>query len=105
MANSPTSRTLKLLRDRGYRCAVVEQTIPKTFIKRDLYGCWDILAIRDGETMAVQVTSGSNLSHRAKKIAEAESTPEVRKCGWTLMIHGWRKNSKGKWVVREVDVS
>ena len=59
------------------------------------FGCWDVLAIRDGETIAVQTTSRSNVSSRAKKIAEAESTPHLRRAGWKLVIHGWDKGRKG----------
>lgn len=102
---SPTARTLQVLRQRGYRCQVVEQTIPKTFIKRDLWGLWDILAIRGKETLAVQVTSGSNVAARIRKIEESEALPECREAGWSLAVHGWKKNSQGKWTCREIDIS
>ncbi len=102
---TPTARTLAELRKRGYRCQVVEQTIPHTFIKRDLFGMFDVLAIKGPETLAVQVTSGSNVSARAKKIAESEAIGDVRAAGWVLSIHGWRKAANGRWQLREVDVS
>ena len=102
---TPTARTLQELRKRGYRCQVVEQTIPKTFIKRDLWGLWDVLAIRDAETLAVQVTSGSNVAARLQKIAESEAVADCRKAGWSLAVHGWRKASNGRWTLREIDVS
>lgn len=103
---SPTARSLKLLRSRGYLAGVVEQTVPKTFIKRDLYGFIDILAIHPdtGETLAVQTTSADNVSHRARKIGDHENLPTVRAAGWTLHIHGWRK-VKNRWKCREVDCS
>jgi len=67
---SPTARSLKLLRERGYLAGVVEQTVPQTFIKRDLFGFIDILAVHPetGETLAIQATSGSNASARIYKI-------------------------------------
>lgn len=102
---SPTARTLQLLRERGYRCQVVEQTIPKTFIKRDLFSLWDVLAIRDSETLAVQVTSGSNVAARLQKISESEAIADCRKAGWSLAVHGWRKAANGRWTLREIDVS
>lgn len=102
---TPTARTLAELRKRGYRCQVVEQTIPHTFIKRDLFGLFDVLAIKGPETLAVQVTSGSNVAARAKKIAESEAIGDVRAAGWALAIHGWRLAANGRWVLREVDVS
>lgn len=106
IAASPTSRSLKLLRDRGYVAAVVEQTVPKTFIKRDLFGLWDILAVHPdtGEVLAVQTTSASHVSHRLRKIEDHEHLPLVRSAGWTLHVHGWRK-VKNRWKCREVDVS
>lgn len=102
---TPTARTLQELRKRGYRCQVVEQTIPKTFIKRDLFGLVDVLAIRENETLAVQVTSGSNVAARLTKIAESEAIGDIRKAGWAFHIHGWRKAANGRWVLREIDVS
>lgn len=73
--------------------------------KNDLFQCWDVLAIKDEETIAVQVTSRANVSARLRKIAEADSTPHLRRAGWTLLVHGWDKGPDGKWRVREVDVS
>ena len=102
---TPTARTLQELRKRGYRCQVVEQTIPKTFIKRDLWGLWDVLALKGSETLAVQVTSGSNVSARLQKIAESEAIADCRAAGWSLAVHGWRKAANGRWVLREVDCS
>lgn len=73
--------------------------------KNDLFQCWDVLAIKDEETIAVQVTSRSNVSARLRKIAEADSTPHLRRAGWTLLVWGWDKDSEGKWRVKEVNVS
>jgi hypothetical protein len=55
--------------------------------------------------LAVQTTSGSNVSARVAKIAEAEATPDMRAAGWKIVVHGWRKNAAGRWVLREVDCS
>lgn len=105
MAVTPMARSMTYLRDEGWTVGVVEQRIPHTNITRDLLGFIDLLAIRGGETMAVQVTSGSNVSARVHKIAEAEHVGAVRKAGWAIVVHGWRKNAKGLWVLRIVDVS
>jgi len=102
---TPTQRTLAELRKRGYTAAVVEKWNPHARIRQDLFGVIDVLAIGDNETLAVQATSGSNVAARIKKIADHASTPLIRKAGWRFVIHGWRKNSKGRWVLREVDVS
>lgn len=103
---SPTQRSLALLRARGYTAAVVERRLPRGFITQDLFGFVDILAIRRGETLAVQTTSGDNVASRVRKIADAEHVGAVREAGWLIHVHGWRKSAKsGRWECREVDVS
>ena len=102
---SPTARSLTHLREAGYLAEVVEKRIPRVFITRDLFGFLDILAIREGEVLGVQVTSGSNVSARIRKIAEHENIGAVRKAGIRILVHGWRKAANGRWTLREVDVS
>jgi hypothetical protein len=103
--SSPTQRTLAELKKRGYLAAVVEKWNPHARIRQDLFGCIDILALKDGATLAVQATSGSNVASRVKKIAENEALPEMRAAGWSIAVWGWRKASNGRWQLREVDVS
>ena len=105
MSLSPTARSVEHLRAAGWTVGVVEQRIPHTNITRDLYGFIDLLAIRGDTTMAVQVTSGSNVASRVHKIAEAEAVGAVREAGWSIVVHGWRKNAAGAWTLRVVDVS
>lgn len=102
---SPTARTLAELRKRGYMAAVVERWNPHAHIRQDLFGIVDVLGIKEGETVAVQATSGSNVASRLTKIAEHESTPIIRRAGWKFFVHGWRKAANGRWTLREVDVS
>ena len=102
---SPTQRSLKHLRANGYRAAITEHWNQWARVRQDLFGIIDILAVKDGETVGVQTTSGSNVSARVQKIAESEVTPELRRAGWKIVVHGWRKDAKGKWVLREVDCS
>ena len=102
---TPTQRSLKYLRADDWFCAVVEHWNNFARIRQDLFGVVDILAIRDGETLAVQTTSGSNVSARVRKIADAEATPHIRAAGWRFEIHGWSKNSRGIYVLRVVNVS
>jgi len=93
------------LRAQGWTVGVVEQRIPNTNITRDLYGFIDLLAIRGDETLAVQVTSGSNMAARVRKITEHANLAAVRAAGWRIHVHGWRKNSAGAWTLREVDLT
>jgi hypothetical protein len=102
---TPTQRSLAHLKDAGYRAAVVEKWNPHARIRQDLFGCIDIIAVGNGETLAVQTTSGSNVAARVKKIAEAEALPDIRAAGWKIFVHGWRKAANGRWTLRVVDVS
>ena len=120
--SSPTQRSLKVMRERGYLTEVVERWIPGANIRKDLFGFIDILAIAPLSTVegdlvvAVQSTSGSNVAARIKKITEHENLAAVRKAGIRILVHGWTKRRKrlksGKlakrameWQLREVDVS
>lgn len=101
----PTQRSLKHLRDAGYLVEVVERWIPQARKRKDLFGFIDIMALNGEETLAVQTTSASNVSARVKKITEHENLSAVRDAGWRILVHGWRKNSKGRWVLVERDIS
>jgi carbonic anhydrase len=101
---TPTQRSLKYLRAEGYTVAIVEHWNSFVRIRQDLFGFIDLLALKKDETLAVQVTA-SGVSSRLKKIAESPLLPKVRDAGWKIQVHGWRKNSKGKYVMRIVDVS
>jgi hypothetical protein len=101
---SPTQRTLAYLREEGYHAEVVEHY--NSFVRRrfDLWGWCDILAIRDTEILAVQCTS-EGVASRVKKIEASQTLPLVRKAGIKIWVMGWRKNSKGRYVHRIVDIS
>lgn len=102
---TPTQRTLKEMRKRGYLAQVTEHWVPVVRIRRDLFGFIDVLCIAEGQVVGVQATSGSNVASRVTKIAEHENTPIVRKAGIRILVHGWRKAANGRWTLREVDVS
>lgn len=98
---SPTQRSLKLLRDLGFTCQIVEHW--NAFARRriDLFGIIDIVAIKSGSTgvLGVQTTTSDNLSARVHK-AEAEETMKIwLNCGNRLLIHGW---DKSRLVAREM---
>lgn len=102
---SPTQLTLRKLRAEGYLADVTEKWIPGANIRRDLFGFIDILGINGlGQVLAVQATSDSNLASRVNKIADHENIGMVRKAGWTILCHGWKKKNN-RWVCRVVDVS
>lgn len=104
-SSSPTQRSLAEMRKRGYLVAVTERWNPFARIRQDLYGFIDVLCVRENEVVGVQATSGTNVSARCAKIAEHENVGVVRKAGIRILVHGWRKNAAGRWMLREVDVS
>jgi hypothetical protein len=96
-----TSRSLAHLRAHGWLVDVVERRLTP-MVKKDLFGMFDLLAIRMGEIMFVQVTTGSNVSARIKKIMANPDLATVQLHGYAV-VHGWRKSAKdGKWKLREV---
>jgi len=101
---SPTQRSLAYLREQGYLVAIVERWNPHARIRQDLWGWCDLLAIRKNEVLAVQVTA-SAVSERIRKIQESETVAAVRDAGIRIEVHGWRKNSKGRYVLRIEDIS
>lgn len=104
LASSPTQLSLKLLRDEGWRVAVVEHWNHFARIRQDLFGIIDLLCVKDGVTMGVQTTSYSNVSARVKKIADSEHIGALRDAEWRIIVHGWHKVGN-RWQVRTVDVS
>jgi hypothetical protein len=96
------------LRAQGWEPDIAERWIGGRFkVRKDLFGCWDLVALRPGEIAFVQVTSASNVSARLRKIAEHPKTELCRAAGATLLVHGWRKPTKTirRWRLREENVS
>ena len=101
---TPTQRSLAALRELGYLVEVVEKWNSFTRTRKDLWGWADLLAIRLGEVLAVQVTS-EGVANRVKKVTDSETIGRVREAGVRVEVHGWRKNVKGRYVQRVVDLS
>lgn len=102
---SPTQRTLKEMRSRGFHCAVVERWNPHAKLRVDLFGFIDILCLGDGEVIGVQATSYQHVAERITKIQDHDNVAAVRKAGVKILVHGWKKGKDGKYLLREVDVS
>jgi len=96
---SPTQRSLKYLRDRSYIADVSEHWNPFAKRRKDLFGFIDIVGIGYGHLLAVQTTTGSNVSERVKKISKLPAAKAWLRSGNEIEIHGWRKLKKGrvKW--------
>jgi hypothetical protein len=100
---TPSQRTVAHLRKLGYQTANVEHYNYFTKRKHDLFGCIDILAIGNNETLAVQVTSKSNMSSRIKKIEESEALPEMLRSNWRVIVHGWFRKENGRYELKEFE--
>lgn len=96
---SPTQRTLKELRKRGYKVGIVERWLgfAGQFGKRqDLFGIIDIIAITPELTIGVQAC-GSSFSAHIKKLVEEKNQESY---DWlvspyrALEIWSWRKVKK-----------
>ena len=98
-----TQRTIKMMRDQGYMVATVEYYNAFTKRKHDLFGCIDLLAIGNGETIAIQVTSKSNMSARIKKIESSDALPEMLRSKWRILVHGWWKGTNGRYQLKEFE--
>ena len=103
MAINLSSKSISHFQEKGYLVANVESY--NHFIKRkkDLFGIIDLLCIGNGETVAVQVTSKSNMSSRIKKIEASEAFPEMLRSGWRVVVHGWWKNKSNRYEVKEFE--
>jgi hypothetical protein len=100
---TPSARALTDLRKDGWTPWVVESTI--RHFKRDLFNCIDILAIRDGVTLAVQVTAGSAHANRATKVRNNEYLPLMLGAGWRVEVWSYRKAANGRYVRRVEHIS
>lgn len=103
MPASPTQRTLRHLRKAGYPLVqVVEKWNPHARVRQDLFGLIDVLAVGPEGTLAVQCTTAGNLPSRLAKLRASAALPVLRKAGWVVQVHGWRKRRpSGRWALRE----
>lgn len=93
---SPTQRSLKLLRDEGYKAQVVEKWNMFAHVRQDLFGFIDIVAIKKGVkgVLGVQTTSATHLSDHMKKYENMEVIRLWLETGNKFELHGWRKTGK-----------
>lgn len=95
------------MRAEGWTCGITEHWNHFAKIRQDLYGFADLLCFQGAVTMAVQTTSGDNVSHRVAKIMDNPIARLWCDGGFrTLVVHGWAKRGeRGKrkqWTCREV---
>jgi hypothetical protein len=104
---SPTQRTLKALRGRGFFAEVVERWNPHARIRQDLYRWVDIVAVKAGEPiLGVQTTSGPNAAARIDKARGNAALSSWIRAGGRLAVFAWAKHKRrlasGGWSERPV---
>jgi hypothetical protein len=94
--SSPTQRSLKLLRNAGYICHIVEKYNSFTRTRSDVYGFGDILACKASQngSYLVQTTSRANLNARINKIMAIPEAVIWLRAGNGILVHGWSKMGK-----------
>jgi hypothetical protein len=87
---SPTARSLAHLRQLGYVVKVVERWNSWAKRREDVFGA-DLLALRPGEILAVQCTSGANHAARRVKLETEGHAALWNSSGATIEIWSWTK--------------
>ena len=106
---SPTQRSKKFMEKQGYLCAITERWNPHVNIRQDLFGFIDMIAIKGDDVLAIQTTSGSNVSARIKKIVSLHTAGVwLESVHRRIVVHGWSKQGpRGKrkvWTCRQQPV-
>lgn len=100
---TPTQRSLKAMRDLGYTCAIVERWCAYSRKRHDLFGFADLMCIHPHMTpVLVQVTSGTNLAARVRKIIAEPRALIAIQSGIGVEVHGWRKlkSNGNRWTIK-----
>jgi hypothetical protein len=110
----PTQRTLEHCRERGWIIGVVELTIPHTFLKRDLFGVYDLIGISpEGQICGIQAKGMQGVSAGVATFKEnLEVIAAWEKAGGHSLVVAWRKikvkTQKGttldRWKPRWVEI-
>jgi len=101
---SQSPRTAEILRDRGYFVATVEQVLPHSFIKRDAFGAFDLIAVKADVpgVLGVQVCASDRKADHVAKLREIEAVWAWIRAGNQVLVSSWRKRkernpSTGNW--------
>jgi hypothetical protein len=108
---SPTSRSMAYLRERGLSVCKVEQRlpIPGKFVTRDAFNFGDLLCAEESFGIAlIQVTSGANIPARIEKIIALPEAKEWLFANGRILVHGWSKKGKRgerkTWQLRSIEI-
>jgi hypothetical protein len=86
--------------------------------RKDLFGFADLVLVKPGSIVFLQVTSWSNVSARANKIArETEGSgkwavpmADIAKsllsvAGVRIVVEGWKQDDNLRWIDREIEIT
>lgn len=131
-----TAKSLAFLRARGEFVEVTEHYVSRNWtpkggkkpipgFRKDLFGFADIAGFdpfdpfAGGGTSYYQITTGSHVAARIKKMREVcaivrnpktglneqfDLMEMILRCGNLIYIHGWRKK-KNRWILREIEIT
>ena len=83
MSASPTQLSLKHLRSQGWYAEVVEHFNSFTKKRHDMFGIFDIVALRDAETLGVQTTGTLPSSPSTRSAAASAAVPSTQESACT----------------------
>jgi hypothetical protein len=102
---TPTGRTLNELRRLGFTAEVVERWLPRANLRKDLFGCADVLAARSADRLLllIQATSWPNVAARVAKSQRSAGLAAWLRSGGRFEVWGWAKRGE-RWEVRRVEL-
>jgi hypothetical protein len=103
-SKTPSARSMALLRNDGWLVDSVEHWNSYARVRQDLFGFLDLIAVKDNVTLGVQSTTYANISARVKKVLENPAFVTLKKAGWIIEVHGWKKNN-GKWICKRRELT
>ena len=112
-SKSPCQLSLAYLRKQGWVCGITERFNRFANIRQDLWGFVDIMAVRQGELLAVQTTSTPHLNDHLAKLRSEKVVGNVRLLlsvpGCRVVLHGWAlRGDRGKrktFTLKEIPVT
>lgn len=77
--------------EQGYRAERVDRRDRRSGHSHDLFGVVDVLAIKPGETLAIQACLGDgDLGKHKRALAASEDSVRILDANWEFEIHSWR---------------
>jgi len=91
---TPTQRTLRELKNRGFVCGIVEKWNSFAKIRQDLFGIIDIIALDPTRGVVGVQSTGSAFAAHDKKLLDEKAQASLdwlQTPGTVLELWGWRK--------------